>query len=75
YSMKPNSKEKAVTIIEEKLNKLSINKLSKQSKFCKRKPKKITPKELLVGFFMMAFSSEKKFYKSGDYSLQTFQYI
>ena len=62
--MKPNSKEKAVTIIEEKLNKLSINKLSKQSKFCKRKPKKITPKDLLVGFFMMAFSPDKKSYKS-----------
>jgi hypothetical protein len=75
FSMKINNKKRTETIIKKKLNKLSINKLSKQSKFCKRKPKKITPKELLVGFFMMAFSSEKKFYKSGDYSLQTFQYI
>jgi hypothetical protein len=62
--MRTNSKKKTVTIIEKKLNKLSIDKLSKQSKFCKRKPKKITPKELLIGFFMMALTSEKNSYKS-----------
>ena len=64
YSMRTNSKKKAETIIEKKLKNLSINKLSKESKFCKRKPKKIAPKELLVGFFMMAFTSEKNSYKS-----------
>ena len=64
--MKTNSKEKTSkknTIIERKLKELSINKLSKESEFCRRRPKKITPKELLISFFMMVFSSEKKSYK------------
>jgi hypothetical protein len=63
--MKTNSNktQNGTSLIEKKLNELPIKKLSKQSGFCKRKPQKITPKNLLIGFFMMALSSEKKTYK------------
>ena len=65
--MKANSKEKTLsfnTIIEQKLKKINLNKLSKQSKLCKRKPRKLSPKVLLMGFFMMIYSSKNKSYKA-----------
>ena len=65
--MKANSIKRSSssnTIIEQKLKKLNLNKLSKQSKLCKRKPRKLSPKVLLIGFFMMIYSSKHKSYKA-----------
>lgn len=50
--MKTNSNKKRAgkSIIEKKLKTIPLKKLSKQSGFCKRKPKKIKPKELIIAF-------------------------
>jgi hypothetical protein len=60
---KKNQKDKT-SILERSLKQIPINKLSKESGFCKRRAKKIKPKELLIGFFMMVFSSEGNSYKN-----------
>ena len=39
------------------LIKIPLRKLSKESNFCKRKPKKIYPQNLIVGFFLMVSNS------------------
>ena len=65
--MRANSKKeigKGYGIINKKLNKIPFEKLSKESRFCKRKPRKITPKEFLIGFFLMVFSPEGNTYKN-----------
>ena len=38
------------------LKRIPLQKLSKESQFCKRKTKKITPKEFILGFFLMIYS-------------------
>jgi len=64
--MKTNSKriKKEQLFIEEKLNEIPLDKLSKQSKFCKRKARKIGPAEFLKSFFLMTHSSGKISYKN-----------
>lgn len=44
------------SFLDKKLSEIPIEKLSKQSNYCKRKPKKILPSELIKGFFLMAYS-------------------
>ena len=51
-------------IIEKELRKIPLEKLSKTSGFCKRAPKKIKPKELIVGFFLMIFTSNNNSYRN-----------
>src|SRR3972149_1405517 len=65
--MKTNSKKKDVklrTIIGEKLKEIPVNKLSRQSGFCKRKPKKIKPKELVIAFIQTICVSKKHTYNN-----------
>lgn len=65
--MRTNSKkerEDNYKIIKRKLNKIPFKKISKESKFCQRQARKITPKEFLLGFFLMVFSSEGNSYKN-----------
>ena len=58
--MRSNSKN----FIEKKLRKIPLEKLSKESKFSNRKPKKITAKNFLIGFFLMASINEVKSYRN-----------
>ena len=65
--MKTNSKKKNVqakSILGEKLRKIPINKLSRQSGFCNRRPKKIKPKELIVAFIQTICVSKKNTYSN-----------
>jgi len=65
--MRANSKnkmERKVSFIEEKLNKIDIEKLSKESEFSKRKSKKIKAKDFILGFFMMANNRENHSYQN-----------
>lgn len=65
--MKTNSRnknERDKSFIEQKLNKIPLDKLSKESEFSKRKAKKITAKDFLMGFFLMAHSRENNSYQS-----------
>ena len=64
--MKTNSKKlkEDKSIIEEKLKRISLSKLSKESGFCKRKPKKIEPKKLLLAFLLTIVGSKKNTYSS-----------
>ncbi|MDP2036477.1 MAG: IS4 family transposase [Ignavibacteria bacterium] len=65
--MKANSENKNKgneSFIEQKLNKISLEKLSKESGFSKRKAKKIRAKDFLSGFFMMAHSRESHSYRN-----------
>ena len=64
--MKTNSHKKKheKSIIEEKLKTIPIKKLSKQSGFCKRKPRKIKPKNLLLAFLLTIWGSKKNTYGS-----------
>ena len=65
--MKTNSKIKRCknrSIIEERLRRIPFTKLSKDSEFCKRKPKKIKPKEFLIAFFMMVLGSGNNSYNN-----------
>ena len=56
--MKANSNQKNnETFIDKKLSKIPIKKLSKESNYCKRKPRKILPVELIKGFFLMVFGN------------------
>jgi len=59
-----NKSKKGRTIIEEKLRKIPIKKLSKQSGFCKRKPRKIKPKELIISFMQTICTSKKNTYSN-----------
>jgi hypothetical protein len=52
------------SFIEKKLNKISLEKLSKESEFSKRKSKKITAKDFLLGFFLMTHSRESQSYRN-----------
>jgi hypothetical protein len=63
--MKTNSlktKKRRGTIIEEKLRKIPFKKIAKQSGFCKRKPRKIKPKALIMAFIQTACRSKKSTY-------------
>lgn len=65
--MKANSKNQnkgQISFIEQKLNKIGIEKLSKDSNFSKRKAKKISAKDFLLGFFLMAKSRENHSYRN-----------
>jgi len=66
--MKTNSHKKkygkSISIIEEKLKRIPIKKLSKQSGFCKRKPRKVKPKELLVAFIQIMCGLKKNTYSN-----------
>lgn len=67
YSMRTNSKKKIdknVSYIEQKLDRIPLEKLSKESEFSKRKPKKIKAKDFLLGFFLMAGSRESHSYQN-----------
>ena len=57
-----NKQEKS--IIGKKLNRIPIGKLSKQSGFCKRKAKKIKPKNLLIAFLLTIWGSKNNTYSS-----------
>ena len=65
--MKANSKNQVkgqISFIEQKLNKIGIEKLSKDCEFAKRKAKKISAKDFLLGFFLMAKSRENQSYRN-----------
>jgi hypothetical protein len=67
YSMKTNSKkqrDELSSYIEQKLKKIPLNKISKESKFSKRRAKKIRARELLIGFFIMISRRENHSYKN-----------
>lgn len=59
-----NQKGSKGSFIEQKLNKINIEKLSKESEFSKRKAKKITAKDFLLGFFLMTNSRENHSYQN-----------
>ncbi|MBM4172509.1 MAG: hypothetical protein FJ214_11625, partial [Ignavibacteria bacterium] len=59
-----NKKESKVSFIEEKLNKINIEKLSKESGFSKRKSKKISARDFILGFLMMVKSRENHTYQN-----------
>lgn len=62
--MRANSNQKYnESYIDKKLSEIPIEKLSKVSNYCKRKPRKILPAELIKGFFLMIFGK-------GEYSYQ-----
>jgi len=65
--MKANSKNQVkgqISFIEQKLNKIGIEKLSKDCEFSKRKAKKISAKDFLLGFFLMAKNRENQSYRN-----------
>ena len=65
--MRTNSKKRNYeneSFIEKKLNKISLEKLSKESEFSKRKSKKITAKDFLLGFFLMTHNRESQSYRN-----------
>jgi len=65
--MKANSKNQIkgqISYIEQKLDKIDIEKLSRDSDFSKRKAKKISAKDFLLGFFLMAKSRENRSYRN-----------
>ena len=65
--MKTNSKKnrnEKKSYIEEKLSKIPLAKLSKESKFSKRRAKKIRSKVLLISFFMMISRRESQSYQN-----------
>lgn len=51
-------------LIKEKFRKIPFNRIAKESGFCKRKARKITPKEFLIGFILMIFSNDKNSYRN-----------
>ncbi len=59
--MKSNSLETSSII--EILKKIPLQKLSKESQFSKRKTKKITAREFLVGFYLMIYSPGQNSYQ------------
>lgn len=58
------NRKKRRTIIEEKLRKIPIRKLAKQSGYCKRKPRKIKPKEFIMAFIQTVSTSKKNTYNN-----------
>lgn len=62
--MKANSGNTSESYIEKRLNKISVEKLSKESEFSKRKAKKIRAKDFLLGFFLMSNSRENHSYQN-----------
>lgn len=63
FKMEANS-NKTKNIIEKRLSVINIKKLSKQSGFCKRKPKKIKPKKLLISLLLTLWNSKNNSYSS-----------
>lgn len=61
--MRANSEKQRKSFIEEKSDKIPLEKLSKETKFSNRQPKKITMRDFLLGFFMMVNSSGNKSYR------------
>ena len=70
--MQTNSeKERNSNFIEEKFNKIGLEKLSRESEFSKRKSRKIKAKDFLLGFFMMSSSREKQSYQNWAITIYT----
>ena len=61
-SQRKNEENKS--FIEKRLNKITLEKLSKESEFSKRKAKKISAKDFLIGFFLMTRSRESQSYRN-----------
>jgi len=59
-----NNKGLERSFIEKQLNKIPLEKLSKESEFSKRKAKKITAKNFLLGYFLMFSSRGNRSYRS-----------
>ncbi len=59
-----NKTDRGKSYIEQKLNRIRLEKLSKESEFSKRKAKKITAKNFLLGFILMANSRENHSYQN-----------
>lgn len=63
--MKANSNRRDnESYFDKKISKIPIDKLSRESKYCKRKPRKILPAELIKGFFLMVFNKEQNSFKN-----------
>jgi hypothetical protein len=64
--MRTNSKKtsRPQSIIEEWFKKIPLKKLSKQSGFCKRKPRKIQAKKFIVALLLSLWSSKQNTYSS-----------
>ncbi|MGD8782660.1 MAG: IS4 family transposase, partial [Ignavibacteria bacterium] len=62
--MRANSTKQRKSFIEEKLDKIPLEKLSKETKFSNRQPKKITMRDFLLGFFLMVNSGGNKSYRN-----------
>lgn len=64
--MKTNSlkHQKTKGIIERQLKRIPINKLSKQSGFCKRKPRKIFAKKLVIAFLLTIWNCKTNTYSN-----------
>ncbi|MGD8778084.1 MAG: hypothetical protein PVH88_03895 [Ignavibacteria bacterium] len=62
--MRANSEKQRKSFIEKKLEKIPLEKLSKESKFNNRQPKKISTKDFLLEFFLMVKSSGNKSYRN-----------
>lgn len=52
------------SFIDKKISRIPIDKLSRESNYCKRKPRKILPTELIKGFFLMVFGKEENSFKN-----------
>lgn len=65
--MKANSQNKIKgekSFIEQKLDEIPLEKLSRESEFSKRQPKKITAKDFLLGFILMVHNVGNKSYRN-----------
>lgn len=62
--MRTNSKKdrKPQSIIEKQFKRIPVKKLSKQSGFCKRKPRKIQAKKLITALLLSLWSSKRNTY-------------
>jgi len=63
--MQANSNQReSESFIDKKISEIPIDKLSRESNYCKRNPRKILPAELIKGFFLMAFGKEQNTFKN-----------
>lgn len=56
--------KKNESFIDKKISRIPIDKLSRESNYCKRNPRKILSGELIKGFFLMAFGKEQNTFKN-----------
>ncbi|MHB8929540.1 MAG: IS4 family transposase [Melioribacteraceae bacterium] len=63
--MKANSnRRESGSYIDKIMSQIPIDKLSRESHYCKRKARKILPTELIKGFFLMAFGKGQNSFKN-----------